>query len=84
MFVHFVSLNWQHQVRKDPLRAPDMKTFLMDPVSSSSSNPSLLQSENNDSIENLQSGKHNSNRNSNSYALIGFEAFCAALAYLGM
>ncbi|WVZ19558.1 hypothetical protein V8G54_006880 [Vigna mungo] len=71
------SLNWQHKVRKDPLGVADMKTFLMDRVSS-------LQSEGSDSIENLQSGKHISDRNSNSYVLIAFVAFCAALANLGV
>lgn len=54
-----------------------MKTFLMDRVSS-------LQSEGSDSIENLLSGKHISDRNSNSYVLIAFVAFCAALANLGV
>ncbi|XP_017421064.1 topless-related protein 1 [Vigna angularis] len=49
------SLNWQHKVCKDPLGVSDMKTFLMDRVSGSSLNPSSLQSEGSDSIENLQS-----------------------------
>ncbi|XP_068484124.1 topless-related protein 1-like isoform X1 [Phaseolus vulgaris] len=41
------SLNWQYLVSKDPHRVPDMKTFLMD--------PSSLQSEDNNSIENPKS-----------------------------
>ncbi|XP_022635962.1 topless-related protein 1-like, partial [Vigna radiata var. radiata] len=50
------SLNWQHKLRKDPLGVTDMKTFLMDRVSS-------LQSEGSDSIENLLSEATMEDRN---------------------
>ncbi|KAK7352684.1 hypothetical protein VNO80_18112 [Phaseolus coccineus] len=69
------SLNWQYLLSKDPLRVPDMKTFLMDHICESSLNPSSLQTEDNNSIQNSKSGKHISNHNSNSYAIIDFNGY---------
>ncbi|KAK7410247.1 hypothetical protein VNO78_00877 [Psophocarpus tetragonolobus] len=57
------SLNWQHLLRKDPLRSPHVKTLSEDKVCKPNLSLSSLQSEESDSIKNSESDKHLSQHN---------------------
>ncbi|TKY74752.1 Topless-related protein 1 [Spatholobus suberectus] len=72
------SLNWQHLLCKDPDPVPDIKTLLVDHVCKPSLNLSSLQSEESDSIENSESDKHLSNRNSDPSTITDSVPFSAA------
>jgi len=62
--IHLVSLNWGYLPSNDPIQVPETRTFLMDHIGELSLNPSSLQSEDNNSIENHRSSKYISTHNS--------------------